>query len=65
MLIRAIDRNTFDVFPDVGYNNWSRVRKHHWGMKVIQGERQPKEVLNAVEQLIIEYPEGSVRNVDV
>ena len=63
MQIRKVDRNTFDVFGGVGFDNWTRVRKFHWGFKPIQGTFLPRDVLKEVIDRIQQHPHGSIENV--
>ena len=62
MLIRKVDRNTYDVFGGVGWN-WTRLRKFHWGFKPIQGEFLPRETLKEVIDRLTHNPNGSIENV--
>jgi hypothetical protein len=65
MLIRKVDRYTYDVFGDVGFDNWSRVHKFPWGYKVVKGNRLEKELLDEVITAIQQNPRGSLHNVTV
>lgn len=62
MQIRKLDRNTFDVFTGTGFDNWTRVRKFHWGVKPIAGGRIDRDTLNAIEAAVIQYPNGNINN---
>lgn len=48
MFIKKLHTNVFDVFLGKGFNNWSRVRRGHWGVSVIAGNRLPKSALREV-----------------
>jgi hypothetical protein len=63
MLIRKLDKNTFDVFGDVGFDSWTRLRRYHWGMKQIAGVFLPRPVLQLVSVAIATHPQGSIENV--
>ncbi len=63
MQVRQLNRGTYDVFLGVGFDNWSRVRKFHWGVKVVDGNRLPKDAIIAIEEAIINNPHGNVDNV--
>lgn len=63
MQVRKLDRNVYDVFLYAGHDNWSRIRKFHWGIKVIDGVRLNRDEAQAVEQAIATHPNGSVENV--
>jgi hypothetical protein len=63
MLIRKVDRYTYDVFGDVGFDNWSRIHKFPWGYKVVKGIRLDKELMDQVIQKLQEFPRGSLQNV--
>jgi hypothetical protein len=49
MLIKKLHANVFDVFIGVGFNNWTRVRRGHWGVSVIAGNRVPRSVMREIE----------------
>ena len=74
MIIRKLDRNTYDVFGGIGWPNtdavpyasnaqWTRIRRFHWGMKPIAGTFLPRQLLHDVIQAILAFPEGSLENV--
>lgn len=74
MIIRKLDRNTYDVFGGIGWPcedaapyasnaQWTRIRRFHWGFKPIDGAFLPRQVLNVVIQGILAFPEGSYDNV--
>lgn len=48
MLIRQLSYNTFDVFIGDGWDNWTRIRKFHWGFKPIAGQFIPRHILREV-----------------
>lgn len=52
MLIKKLKPNVFDVFLGRGFANWSRVRRGHWGVSVIAGNRLPKSALREVQETI-------------
>ncbi len=52
MLIRKLHQNVFDVFLGNGFNNWSRIRRGHWGVSVVAGNRLPKHLLRDVEAVV-------------
>lgn len=45
MLIRKLHNNVFDVFLGKGFDNWTRVKRGHWGVSTIAGQRLPKAKL--------------------
>ena len=74
MIIRKLDRNTYDVFGGNGWPNveavpyasnatWTRVRRYHWGMKQIGGAFLPRQQLQKVIVAINSHPHGSLHNV--
>ncbi len=63
MQIRKLNSNTFDVFGDVGFDNWTRVRRFHWGFKQIGGLFLARPVLREVVATIEAHPHGSVENL--
>lgn len=52
MFIKRLQPNVFDVFLGKGFDNWSRVRRGHWGVSVIAGNRLPKSTLREVQETI-------------
>ena len=63
MQIRRVDHNTYDVFGNTGFDAWTRVRRFHWGYKVVNGVELPREILRDVAANIAEHPNGSVNNL--
>jgi hypothetical protein len=74
MIIRKLDRNTYDVFGGMGWPcedavpyasnaQWTRIRRFHWGMKPIAGTFLPRQTLHIVIDAILRHPEGSIDNV--
>lgn len=63
MQIRRVSRNEFDVFGNKGFEDWSRVRRFHWGYKVVKGLELPREILRDVYKHIERYPNGSIHNL--
>lgn len=50
MFIKRLDKNHYDVFLGTQWDNWTRVRRHHWGVAVVAGNRLPKEVLREINE---------------
>ncbi len=48
MFIKPLKHNTYDVFLFNGFNNWSRVKRTHYGVSVIAGQKLPHHVLRDV-----------------
>jgi hypothetical protein len=48
MLIKYLKPNVFDVFLGKGFNQWSRVRRNHYGFAVIAGSKLPHSLLKAI-----------------
>ena len=63
MQIRQLNRNTYDVFGGTGFDNWTRVRRFHWGIKQIDGTFLPRPLLRDVSAAIEQNPRGSIHNV--
>ena len=49
MFIKKLTPNVFDVFMGKGFDNWTRVRRGHWGISIIAGNRLPKAIIRAIE----------------
>jgi hypothetical protein len=74
MIIRKLDRNTYDVFGGIGWPKedavayasnaqWTRIRRFHWGFKPIAGTFLPRQLLHNVIQTILNHPDGNLENV--
>jgi len=63
MLIRQLNRNTYDVFGGTGFDNWTRVRRFHWGIKQVDGVFLPRPLLRDVSTAIEVCPQGSLNNI--
>ena len=63
MQIRKVGAYVYDVFCGVGHEGWSRVRRFHWGFKVVAGARMPREQHQAVVAKLILHPNGGIENV--
>lgn len=63
MQIRKVDHNVFDIFQGKGFDEWSRVRRYHWGYKVVNGLRLDREQLNVVSTKLERHPAGGIENV--
>lgn len=62
MQIRKYDKYCFDVFRGTGFDNWSRIRKFHWGYKVINGDFLRREELQEVVNELERFPNGQVEH---
>jgi hypothetical protein len=52
--LKRIDRtNRYDVFLDNGWNNWTRIQRNHWGVKVIAGNPLPRAVMRELNQRFV------------
>lgn len=49
MLIKKLHNNVYDCFLGNGFNNWTRVRRTHYGVSVVGGNRVPRSVLRDIE----------------
>lgn len=43
MFIKKLKENIYDVFTDTQWDNWTRVRRFHWGVRVIAGKQLSRE----------------------
>jgi len=48
MFIKRLHSNVFDVFLGNGFNNWSRVRRTHYGVTVVAGQKRPHYLLREI-----------------
>lgn len=49
MFVKKLSHNIYDVFLGKGYDNWTRVRRAHWGVSVVAGNRLSKPLLREVD----------------
>lgn len=56
-------RYLYDVFIGMGYDNWTRVRRNHWGVSVVAGNRLGKGLLNSLSEAVKNNPVGSYNSV--
>ena len=52
MFVKKLHRNVFDVFMGNGYENWTRVKRTHYGVSVVAGQRLPHSLLRNVANVI-------------
>lgn len=74
MLIRRLDRNTYDVFGGIGwpspeegvggYGLWTRVRRFHWGLKPVAGAPLSRPLVKEIFTAINSCPNGSIENIN-
>jgi len=48
MFIKCLAPNVFDVFLGNGFSQWSRVRRNHYGLSVVAGNKLPHSALRAI-----------------
>lgn len=48
VFVKKLHPNVYDVFLGNGYDNWTRVRRNHYGLNVIAGNRLPHGILREV-----------------
>lgn len=52
-LIKRLDGKTFDVFTGNGFNNWTRVKRFHWGIKPVQGKFLNRQQIHELNELLV------------
>ena len=50
MLIKKLHRNVFDVFLGKGFDHWSRVKRTHFGITVIAGQKLPHNMMRQITE---------------
>lgn len=60
ILLRQASRYTYDVFVGQGWDNWSRVRKNHWGLTNLSGRTLAPHHLKSLSKVIMQHPQGSL-----
>lgn len=53
MFIKKLKPNIYDVFVGNGWGDWTRVRRNHWGVSVIDGKRLSRETLNKLNERLV------------
>lgn len=53
MFVKRLDKVHFDVFIGTGWNNWTRVRRNHWGVSVVAGNKLPRDVIHTLNERLI------------
>lgn len=48
MLIKQLQRNVFDVFLGNGFMNWTRVKRTHYGVSIVAGNRLPYAAIREI-----------------
>lgn len=53
MFIKRLTNNVYDVFLGDGWNNWTRIRRNHWGVTVMSGKRLARETIHELNERMI------------
>lgn len=51
-LVKQLDKRTFDVFYGNGFDNWTRFRRFHWGVKPVAGKHVSRQQINQIETIL-------------
>ncbi len=52
MFIKRLSPNVYDVFIGNGWDNWTRVRKGHWGVSYQAGKPINRNLLNQIKERV-------------
>jgi hypothetical protein len=52
MFIKRLAPNIYDVFVGNGWDNWTRVRRAHWGVAFLAGKKLNRTQLNHVRERV-------------
>lgn len=63
--LRQVSRYVYDVFAGTGFDSWTRVRRQHWGVVCVAGNRLNKIECKQVEVAINQNPQGSVDPITI
>jgi len=63
--LRKVSPYVYDVFNGNGFDDWTRVRKYHWGLSCIGGIRLERRALRALQAVIQQYPHGNVDAINM
>jgi hypothetical protein len=50
VFIKRLNQNHYDVFIGNGWDNWTRVRRHHWGVAVVDGKKLSREAIKHLNE---------------
>lgn len=53
MFIKRLDKYRYDVFLGDRWDNWTRVHRFHWGVKVVAGNRLPRSVIHDLNERLV------------
>jgi hypothetical protein len=53
IFVKRLNKNEFDVFIGNGWNNWTRIRRNHWGVRVVGGARLSREVIHQLNERMV------------
>lgn len=57
--VRPVAKYVYDCFFGEGYDTWSRIRKNHWGVSVVAGQRLGAGVCRTLNNIVMDHPRGS------
>jgi hypothetical protein len=55
MHIRRLHKNVFDVFLGNGFTNWTRVKRAHFGVIVVAGNRLQRNTMREIANTLERY----------
>lgn len=53
IFIKRLDKNQYDVFIGNGWDNWTRIRRQHWGVQYVAGKRLPRSIISELNERLI------------
>lgn len=55
MHIRRLHAHIFDVFLGTGFNNWTRVKRTHYGVAIVGGNRLQRSTIRDLTETLKRY----------
>jgi hypothetical protein len=53
MFIKKLSPGVYDVFIGNGWDNWTRIRRRHWGVQIVAGNRLPRETIHQLTEKLV------------
>lgn len=53
LFIKRLNKSEYDVFTGDGWDNWTRIRRNHWGVTYVAGKRLPRETIHELNERLV------------
>lgn len=51
--LKRLDRVHYDVFIGNGWDNWTRIKRNHWGVQVVAGKPLPRATIRELNEKLV------------